>query len=296
MTTTILPTADNLLTKPSPVEAARLLISSDRQPGARAAVDTFLRRRRIDVLHADEYASDLRLYQRHLLSEAGLLPDIEREFAVEVAARYAMDFRFSDATKRKRVALFVSRHNHCLLDLLWRWRRGELPIDIGMVISNHPDLEEQVTAFGVPYAHIPVNPSTVREAECRQLELLGEQVDLVVLARYMRILSGAFLDQLRVPVINIHHSLLPAFVGSRPYERAKQRGVKLIGATAHYVTDQLDAGPIIEQDMVRVTHEDRVEDLIRLGAHLECTVLARAVAWHCEDRVMTDGRTTMVFG
>jgi formyltetrahydrofolate deformylase len=181
------------------------------------------------------------------------------------------------------------------LDLLWRWRRGELPVDVRMVISNHPDLAEAVSTFGVPYEYIPVTPTTKAEVEKRQLELLRGYVDLVVLARYMQILSGDFLDRLGAPVINIHHSFLPAFAGAQPYGKAKQRGVKLIGATAHYVTEDLDEGPIIEQDVIRVSHRENVAEFARLGADIERTVLARAVTWHAQDRVLIDGSTTIVF-
>jgi formyltetrahydrofolate deformylase len=189
----------------------------------------------------------------------------------------------------------VSREDHCLLDLLWRWRRGELDVDIGLVISNHPDFADDVARFDVPFEHIPVTKDTKQDAERRQLELLRGNFDLVVLARYMQILSGEFLAQLGAPVINIHHSFLPAFAGAGPYQRAKERGVKLIGATAHYVTEDLDEGPIIEQDVIRVSHRDDVDALIRLGADIERTVLARAVRWHCEDRVLVSGNTTVVF-
>jgi formyltetrahydrofolate deformylase len=163
------------------------------------------------------------------------------------------------------------------------------------VVSNHPDLAADVAAFDVPYAHIPVMAATKADAERQQLELLDGRVDLVVLARYMQILSGDFLDRVGVPVINIHHSFLPAFAGTGPYERAKERGVKLVGATAHYATEDLDEGPIIEQDVIRVSHRHVTAELVRLGADIERTVLARAVAWHCEDRVLVNGRTTIVF-
>jgi formyltetrahydrofolate deformylase len=189
----------------------------------------------------------------------------------------------------------VSRYDHCLLDLLWRWRRGELDLDIPLVISNHPDLADDVAQFGVRFEHVPVTKETKQEAEERQLELLGGKFDLVVLARYMQILTGDFLDQVGAPVINIHHSFLPAFAGPGPYERARERGVKLVGATSHYVTEDLDQGPIIEQDVTRVSHRDDTETLIRLGADIERTVLSRAVRWHCEDRVLVHGNTTVVF-
>jgi formyltetrahydrofolate deformylase len=194
------------------------------------------------------------------------------------------------------VAIMVSRYDHCLLELLWRYRRTPLPVDIALVVSNHPDLAEDVQQFGVPYVEVPVERGRKAEAEARALELLGHGAfDLVVLARYMQVLTGDFLDRLGAPVINIHHSFLPAFAGAEPYERARERGVKLIGATAHYVTEELDAGPIIEQDVVRVSHRDDAEMLERLGSDIERTVLTRAVQWHCEDRVLVNGATTVVF-
>jgi formyltetrahydrofolate deformylase len=206
-----------------------------------------------------------------------------------------MEWTISYARHAKRIAILVSREEHCLLDLLWRWRRRELDLDVGLVISNWPDLREEVAQFGVPYEHVPVTRDTKAEAEAAQLELLSGRFDLVVLARYMQVLSGGFLDQVGAPVINIHHSFLPAFAGAGPYERARERGVKLIGATAHYVTEDLDAGPIIEQDVIRVSHRDNAIELTRLGADIERTVLERAVRWHCEDRVLVNGNTTIVF-
>jgi formyltetrahydrofolate deformylase len=223
------------------------------------------------------------------------LGELRRGFEAEVGQRFEMDWALHDPARPKRVALMVSREDHCLLDLLWRWRRGELDVDIGLVISNHPDLADDVARFDVPFEHIPVTKDTKQDAERRQLALLRGNFDLVVLARYMQILSGDFLAQLGTPVINIHHSFLPAFAGAGPYQRAKERGVKLIGATAHYVTEDLDEGPIIEQDVIRVSHRDDVDALIRLGADIERTVLARAVRWHCEDRVLASGNTTVVF-
>jgi formyltetrahydrofolate deformylase len=200
-----------------------------------------------------------------------------------------------DARRPKRIAVLVSRRDHCLLDLLWRWRDGQLAASIELVASNHPDLRADVEAFGLPYHEVPVPPDGKAAAERRLLELMRGRVDLVVLARYMQILSADFLQALGAPVINIHHSFLPAFAGGGAYERAKERGVKLIGATAHYVTEELDAGPIIEQDVIRVSHRDDVQALIRRGADIERTVLSRAVQWHCEDRVLVNGGTTVVF-
>ena len=221
--------------------------------------------------------------------------ELDRAFASEVGEPLGMTWAIADAAVPKRVAIMVSRYDHCLLDLLWRARRGELDLEIGLVISNHPDLAAEVATFGVPFVHIPISRDTRAEGEARQLELLAGRFDLVVMARYMQILSGHFLDTVGAPVINIHHSFLPAFAGADPYRRGRDRGVKLMGATAHYATVDLDEGPIIEQDVIRVTHRDTAEQLELRGADVERTVLARAVAWHCEDRVVRDGERTVVF-
>ncbi|MDO9444468.1 MAG: formyltetrahydrofolate deformylase, partial [Dehalococcoidia bacterium] len=190
----------------------------------------------------------------------------------------------------------VSRTEHCLMELLWRWRRKELEVDIPLVISNHADLRADVEAFGIPFHHLPVNPTMRPEQEAAVRALLTEhKVDVVVLARYLQILSAEFVDAYPGRIINIHHSFLPAFAGADPYGRAFDRGVKIIGATAHYATEDLDEGPIIEQDVVRVTHRDAREDLVRLGREVERSVLARAVQWHIEDRVAVYGNRTVVF-
>jgi formyltetrahydrofolate deformylase len=181
------------------------------------------------------------------------------------------------------------------MDLLWRWRRKELDADMVGVLSNHPDLAEEAVAAGVPFHHVPVTKDAREAAEERMLEILHGNVDLVVLARYMQILSGDFLDRLGAPVINIHHSFLPAFAGANPYHRAREHGVKLIGATAHYVTAELDGGPIIEQDVARVDHRQSVSELERIGRDIERLVLSRAVSLHLEDRVIADGGRTIVF-
>jgi formyltetrahydrofolate deformylase len=193
------------------------------------------------------------------------------------------------------MAILASRSEHCMLDLLWRWRRGELDSDVVLVASNHRDLEEDVRSFGVPYHHVPVDKDRKSESEERLLELLAGKVDFVVLARYMQVLSGDFLERLGAPLINIHHSFLPAFAGENPYEQAHRRGVKIIGATAHYVTEELDAGPIIEQGVARVSHRDSVEDMARVGEDIERSVLAEAVRLHIEDRVLIDGNRTVAF-
>ncbi len=218
-----------------------------------------------------------------------------RRFEEEIAAPLQMDHHFAESSDHKRVAIMVSREDHCLSDLLWRWRSGELGAEVVAVVSNHPDHADQVASLGLPFHHVPIEKDGRSAAEAQVLELLGDQVDLLVLARYMQILSADFLDRLGAPAINIHHSFLPAFVGADPYARAHERGVKLIGATAHYVTEELDAGPIIDQDVTRVSHRDEVDDLMGIGRDVERLVLARAVKAHLDDRVLLDGDRTIVF-
>jgi formyltetrahydrofolate deformylase len=220
--------------------------------------------------------------------------EIHARFEREIAGRFEMEHRFAESSECKRVAIMVSREDHCLSDLLWRWRSGELGADVIAVVSNHPDHREQVEALGLPFHHVPVEPGAREESEARALETLAG-IDLLVLARYMQVLSAEFLQRLSAPAINIHHSFLPAFVGADPYRRAHERGVKLIGATAHYVTEELDAGPIIDQDVTRVSHRDEVEDLKRIGRDIERLVLSRAVKAHLDDRVLLDGARTVVF-
>jgi formyltetrahydrofolate deformylase len=277
----------------------RLLISCPDRPGIIAAASRFLFEAGANIVHSDQHSSNPEGGIFFLRMEFAMPPEqttgLAERFGLAVAERFDMTWRMWNTSVPKRLAVLVSRFDHCLLDLLWRWRRGDLDAQIVLVASNHPDLRGDVEAFGVPYHHVPVHTDSKPEAEARLLELLVGQCDAVVLARYMQILSGDFLDRLGVPVINVHHSLLPAFTGAGPYERAKQRGVKLIGATAHYVTEELDAGPIIEQDVIRVSHRDNVGTLKRLGADIERAVLARAVRWHCEDRVIRHGNTTVVF-
>ncbi|MCT7366712.1 formyltetrahydrofolate deformylase [Mycolicibacterium llatzerense] len=281
-------------------DIGRLLLNCPDRRGVIAAVSTFLTRSGANIISLDQHSTapeDGVFLQRtvfHLPGLAAAQPDLEREFAA-VAEEFDMDYRFTDASKPKRVAIMASTADHCLLDLLWRNRRGELDMTVVMVISNHADLAEQVRAFGVPFVHIPATRDIREQAEQRQLELLKGNVDLVVLARYMQIITPGFLDAIGCPLINIHHSFLPAFVGATPYRRAKERGVKLIGATAHYVTEDLDEGPIIEQDVVRVDHNDSVEELVRLGADVERAVLSRAVLWHCQDRILRHDNETVVF-
>lgn len=311
-----------------PGYTGRLLVACADRPGIVAAVSGFLFEIGANIVSSHQYSSDPSGGRFFLRTEFFLEDDIgsaaarggheprgdelrehgphggdsrEREalgrrFQAEVAERFAMDWRIRWWGERQRVAILVSRHEHCLIDLLWRQRRGELDGEVVAVLSNHPDLHADVQATGVPYHHVPVEGEDgMALAEARMLELLAGKVDVVVLARYMRILSGDFLARLGAPVLNIHHSFLPAFAGADPYRRAREHGVKLIGATAHYVTEELDAGPIVEQGVERVTHTQSVAELERVGRDIERVVLARALALHLDDRVIVDGGRTVVF-
>jgi formyltetrahydrofolate deformylase len=277
----------------------RLLISCPDRPGIVASVSRFLYEAGANIVSSAQYSTDPSGGTFFLRMEFTLDPTgregLAQRFGLKVAEPLGMTWRMWDAAQPKRITVMVSRYDHCLLDLLWRCRRHQLDAQIVMVISNHPDLREDAGLFDVPYHHIPVEKDRKQEAEARQLELLGGCCDLIVLARYMQVLSPEFLDRVGVPVINIHHSFLPAFAGANPYVRAKERGVKLVGATAHYVTEELDAGPIIEQDVMRVSHRHDANALAQLGADVERLVLARAVQAHCEDRVLRHGNTTVVF-
>jgi formyltetrahydrofolate deformylase len=205
-----------------------------------------------------------------------------------------MTWRLTEAAHRPTIAVFVSTADHVLQELIYRVRAGDLRADLTAVVSNHPDLEPVAAAAGIPFSHVPVPPDGKAEAEARALEVVGD-VDVVVLARYMQIVSPEFCARFRERLINIHHSFLPAFVGANPYQAAHDRGVKLIGATAHYVTPELDAGPIIEQEVARVDHRATVADMRRIGRYVERQVLAQAVTWHVEDRVIVEGDRTIVF-
>lgn len=279
---------------------ACILISCPDRPGIVAAVSTFLYERGANIVQLDQYSTDPEegTYFMRVEFDAPVVDGdrarIEREFGA-VAERFSMQWRIAYADQVKRMAIFVSREDHCLLELLWQWQWGDLPVEIPMVISNHDVLARTVESFGIPFYHIPVTKETKAEAEARQLELLEGKVDFIVLARYMQILSPQFLAHYPNRIINIHHSFLPAFVGGRPYEQAYERGVKIIGATAHYVTEELDAGPIIEQDVTRVDHRNNVAQLKAIGRHIERLVLARAVKWHVQDRILVHGNKTIVF-
>ena len=279
---------------------ARLLIQCPDRPGIVAAVSSFLYNHGANITALDQHSTDpeggvffmrLEFQTPHLDLSRKIL---ERAFGDAVARRYEMDWRLSYAAELKKMAILVSRYDHALLELLWRNARGELSAEIPFVVSNHPELAEAVGRFGIPFHHVPNNADSRHEAEARMLELL-EEVDLLVLARYMQILSHEFVARFPNRIINIHHSFLPAFVGAGPYRQAAERGVKLIGATAHYVTEELDRGPIIEQDVIRISHRQHAENLEELGRDIERTVLARAVKWHLEDRLLVHENKTVVF-
>jgi formyltetrahydrofolate deformylase len=280
---------------------ARLLVSCRDREGIIATLSEALRDIGANIITSDQFSSDPYGGMFSLRMEFYVPDDPQERLAklearlAEVGSVFGLDYRLIDAKRRKKVALFVSRYDHCLLDLLWRWRRGELDMDVIAVVSNHPDLQEEVARFGVPYHHIPVSKDTKPDAEQAQIDLLAGEAELVVMARYMQVLSADFLQRIGCPVINIHHSFLPAFAGAGPYQRAHDRGVKLIGATAHYATEDLDEGPIIEQDVVRVNHRHDAATLERIGADVERLVLARAVIWHLQDRILLQDHRTIVF-
>jgi formyltetrahydrofolate deformylase len=279
---------------------ARLLIACPDRPGIVAAVSGFLFERDANIVSSHQYSSDPSGGRFFMRTEFFLPPGEDRAslsaaFSAHVAERFAMEWTLRWWGERQRTAILVSRQDHCVLDLIWRRRRGELETDIVAVVSNHPDLEPEAAAAGIPFHHVPVPERAKEQAEARMLELLAGRAELLVLARYMQILSGGFLSRVGMPAINIHHSFLPAFAGADPYRRAHDRGVKLIGATAHYVTEQLDDGPIIDQDVLRVDHRSSAQELARMGRDVERLVLSRAVARHLEDRVLVDGRRTVVF-
>jgi formyltetrahydrofolate deformylase len=279
---------------------ATLLISCRDQKGLVAAVSDFLYRNDGNIIHADQHTDQeegvfLQRVEWQLDGFAVPREQIAESFE-PLASRFGMDWRLHFSDYVPRVAIFTSRLSHCLYDLLARWRMGEFRATVPLIISNHEDHRSIADDFGVPFHHLPITPESKASQEERALDLLAQaQVDLVILARYMRVLGEGFVDRFPNRVINIHHSFLPAFAGARPYHHAHERGVKIIGATAHYVTRELDQGPIIEQDVARVSHRDAVEDLIRKGRDLEKIVLARAVDLHLRNRVVVYGNKTVVF-
>ncbi|MCM1011370.1 MULTISPECIES: formyltetrahydrofolate deformylase [unclassified Brevibacterium] len=281
-------------------DLATLIVTCPDQPGLVSLITALIARNKGNIISLDQYTTDPRggdFFQRVVFHREGLsaaLPEIETDLAATLGP-HEIDYRLVEGSALKRMAVLASKSDHCLLDLLWRHQRGELPVTIPLVISNHSDLAEEVRRFGIPFFHVPSQGEDKSEAEARILELLDGNVDFVVLARYMQILSESFIDDAEVPIINIHHSFLPAFIGAAPYRKAKERGVKLIGATAHYVTKDLDEGPIIEQDVTRVDHTMTAADMQMRGANVERAVLSRAVRLHAEDRVIRHGNQTIVF-
>ncbi|WP_181276229.1 formyltetrahydrofolate deformylase [Brevibacterium oceani] len=279
---------------------ATLTVTGPDQPGLNAAVTALIAEHGGNIVALDQYTTNPEggeFFQRVVFHREGLnavIPHI-REDLTRTLEPYGMDHQLVEQSKLKRMAVLASKSDHCLLDLLWRHRRGELPVTIPLVISNHTNVAEEVRSLGIPFFHVPSQGPDKSEAEAKILELLAGNVDFVVLARYMQVLTEGFLDEVEVPVINIHHSFLPAFIGAGPYRKAKERGVKLIGATSHYVTKDLDEGPIIEQDVARVDHTMTAADLQARGAYVEREVLSRAVRLHADDRVIRHGNQTIVF-
>lgn len=281
-------------------ETAVLLISCPDQKGLVAAVSDFVARNGGNITHAEQHVDVPQniFFHRVEWELNGFAIPTARigECFQKVADRFQMTWSLRFSSERARTAIFVSKYDHCLLDLLYRYRIGELNGDMVAVVSNHPDLESEVKPFGIPFHVFPISAATKEDQERRELELLQSlDVELVVLARYMQVLSPRFVRAYSNRIINIHHSFLPAFVGGKPYHQAYDRGVKLIGATSHYVTEELDQGPIIEQDVCRVTHRDSIETMISKGRELERRVLGRAVRLHLQHRILAYGHKTVVF-
>jgi len=284
-----------------PAQQASLIVQGADATGIVAAVTSVLGAHGANIVSLDQYSDNPQggaFFQRTVFGLDSLrvaLPALRTDLDQHLVNTFGLSYTLRDLSVPKRIAIFASKSDHCLLDLLWRHRQGQLPVTVAMVVSNHPDVAEEVRSFGIPFFHVPCQGADKSAAEAEHLRLLQGNVDFVVLARYMQILSADFINSVGVPIINIHHSFLPAFIGAGPYAKAKQRGVKLVGATAHYVTQDLDEGPIIEQDVVRVTHAHTAADLARRGADVERAVLSRAVLWHAEDRVIRNGNHTIVF-
>lgn len=278
----------------------RLTISCPDKVGIMATVGQFISGHGGWVVEANHYSDPItgRFFMRHCIRAESLpfdLIEFKRQFQT-IADQFDMQWQVADSRQPKKVVLMASKQSHCLVDLLHRWHSRELNCEIPCVISNHDDLRSMVEWHGIPFFHVPMNPDNKAEHFRRVTAIIDEhQADTIVLARYMQILPAEVCRQYLGQVINIHHSFLPSFVGAKPYHQAAERGVKLIGATCHYVTEELDAGPIIDQDVIRVSHNDRVEDMVRLGKDVEKMVLARGVRSHLEDRVLLHGNKTIVF-
>ena len=281
-------------------KSATLLVSCPDQKGIVAALSNFLLTHNANILHANQHIdTENNLFLMRLEWEVADFGLCESEFLnnfESIAKKYEMTWRLKSNQIKIKLAIMVSQYDHCLADLLHRHKNGELNCEISVVISNHKTAEKLVNFHGIPFHYIEVNKTNKKDAEERQISLLDEfDVDLIILARYMQILSPYFVTKYPEKIINIHHSFLPAFVGAKPYHRAYERGVKLIGATSHYVTEELDGGSIIEQDISRISHRDQVVDLVKKGKDLERVVLSRAVSWHIENRILLYGNKTVIF-
>jgi formyltetrahydrofolate deformylase len=286
-------------------DTAVLLMDCPDRKGLVARVSSLLYERGANILHADQHQDhSLGLFFMRVewalngIDGGSERFDLEgfREAFAPLAAELDMRWQLSWTARPAKVALLCSQYLHCMADLLYRWRTGELLCEIPVIVSNHRDVENLANFYGIPFEHVPVTAATRDAAESRQMEILAaHRVDVVVLARYMQVLSPGFVSRYPSAIINVHHSFLPAFTGAKPYHAAHARGVKLIGATSHYVTDVLDDGPIIEQDVVRISHRDQVEDLVARGRDLERMVLSRAVRWHLDRRILCYGNKTVVF-
>jgi formyltetrahydrofolate deformylase len=280
--------------------SAILLIQCPDRKGLDATIADFIYRHGGNILHFEQHqAGEERFYLARVEWDLdGFQMDL-KEFSGKFAAiaeKFAMKWRIALSSRRPRVAIFVSKHDHCLVDLLYRQRNGELGCEVALIVSNHPDARRDAEFYGIAYHVIPVTKESKPEAESQQLELLRKnEIDLIVLARYMQVLSSDFIGRYPQQIINIHHSFLPAFIGAKPHQQAYDRGVKLIGATAHYVTEALDDGPIIEQGVARISHRDALEDLVEKGRDQEKMVLSRAVRWHIENRILLYDNKTVIF-
>ena len=279
----------------------RLLVKCPDKPGIVSVLSTFLHNHDSNIIESSQYSSNsgdgmffirIQFHAENLLEKSAQL---EKDFS-GIADNHSMDYHFTYGNERQRSAIFVSKEPHCLMELLWEWQNGDLDTDIVVVISNHEEARHMVESLGIPFHYIPANKDIRKQVEAEQIRLMEEyDVDLLILARYMQILTPEFVSHFESRIINIHHSFLPAFIGAGPYERAYARGVKLIGATSHYVTNDLDEGPIIEQDVERVDHRDDVIDLKKIGRQIERRVLVKAVKWHLENRIIVEGNKTIVF-
>jgi len=279
----------------------RLLIKCPDKPGIISTLSNFLFEHDSNIIESSQYSTDpqggtffirIEFHSKNLAEKS---VQMEKDFQ-EVAQEHSMDYQFAYSNERKRTAIFVSKEPYCLMELLWEWQNGDLETDIVVVISNHENARSIVENMGIPFHYIPANKDIRKQVEEEQILLMKEyDVDLLILARYMQILTPEFVSHFPHQIINIHHSFLPAFIGARPYERAFERGVKIIGATSHYVTNDLDEGPIIEQDIERVDHRDSIVKLKKIGRQIERRVLAKAVKWHLEDRILVEDNKTIVF-